>query len=146
MGGLIAGLSIDAIMMGASQSRNEKLAALFYRMRLVEAYGTGIGKIMSSYSKYIKKPMLENADGAFRVILPNCHYETDGDTQKAVTKPGKYESVLKFLQEHGSASRSELEQHLGLSTTRTIMILKEMLTGKMIIKIGSGKTTRYSLK
>ena len=93
MGGLITGLSIDAIMMGASQLRNEKLAALFYRMRLVEAYGTGIGKIMSSYSGYIKKPILENADGVFRVILPNCHYEIDGDTQKNVTKPGTFESV-----------------------------------------------------
>lgn len=42
LGGLVSGLSLDAVMLGASQSRNEKLAALFYRMRLIEAYGTGI--------------------------------------------------------------------------------------------------------
>ncbi|MFR9538492.1 MAG: RNA-binding domain-containing protein, partial [Rikenellaceae bacterium] len=37
LGGLVAGLSVEAIMMGASQSRNEKLAALFYRLKLIES-------------------------------------------------------------------------------------------------------------
>lgn len=146
LGGLISGLSIDAIMMGASQSRNEKLAALFYRMRLIEAYGTGIGKIMSSYSGYARKPVFENADGAFRVILPNCHYMAENDTQIAETKPRTIESILEYMHQHGSATRKDLEQHIGLGTTRTIMLLKEMLTNKMIVKIGNGKKTRYLLK
>jgi len=146
LGGLISGLSIDAIMMGASQSRNEKLAALFYRMRLIESYGTGIGKIMGSYSGYLRKPTFENADGAFRVILPNCHYKSESETQKTETMPGTFESVLKYIHEHGSATRKDLEQHIGLGTTRTIMLLKKMLTDNMIAKIGNGKTTRYLLK
>ena len=37
LGGLVPGLSLEAAMLGASQSRNEKLANLFYRMKLIEA-------------------------------------------------------------------------------------------------------------
>jgi hypothetical protein len=32
-------MSLEAAMLGASQPRNEKLASLFYRMKLIEAYG-----------------------------------------------------------------------------------------------------------
>ena len=46
LGGLVPGLSLEATVLGASQSRNEKLANLFYRMKLIEAYGTGINKII----------------------------------------------------------------------------------------------------
>ncbi|MDW7658502.1 MAG: putative DNA binding domain-containing protein, partial [Bacillota bacterium] len=75
LGGLVSGLSLEAVMMGASQPRNEKLAALFYRMRLIEAYGTGIGKIISSYTGCDNQPVFENVAGAFRVTLPNRHYD-----------------------------------------------------------------------
>jgi ATP-dependent DNA helicase RecG len=146
LGGLISGLSIEAIMLGASQSRNEMLAALFYRMRLIEAYGTGIGKIISSYSRYDKKPSFENADGAFRVILPNCHYNVVIDSHMIASASTAVDRVLKFIGEHGSASRKELEQHLGLGSTRIITLLKEMLNSNMIKKMGNGKFTRYSPK
>ena len=33
-------------MLGISQSRNEKLSNVFYRLRLIEAFGTGIQKII----------------------------------------------------------------------------------------------------
>jgi len=54
LGGIISGLSLDSIMLGVSQSRNEKLANVFYRLYLIEAYGTGIKKIFTNYEKYTK--------------------------------------------------------------------------------------------
>ena len=77
LGGLVSGLSLEAVMMGASQSRNERLAALFYRLKLIEAYGTGISKIISSYKKTGIEPIFENVEGAFRVILPNVNTATN---------------------------------------------------------------------
>lgn len=73
LGGLVSGLSLEAVILGASQTRNEKLAALFYRMKLIEAYGTGISKIVSCYKGLPVQPKFENVEGAFRVILPNTH-------------------------------------------------------------------------
>lgn len=66
-------MSLEAVMLGASQARNEKLASLFYRMKLIEAYGTGISKIMSCYKGLNVQPIFENIEGAFRDILPNTH-------------------------------------------------------------------------
>lgn len=45
LGGLVKGLTLKDIMLGISQCCNEKLAAVFYRLQLIEAYGTGIPKI-----------------------------------------------------------------------------------------------------
>lgn len=38
---LVKGISINDIMMGISVCRNSKLANVFYRLQLIEAYGTG---------------------------------------------------------------------------------------------------------
>ena len=60
LGGIISGLSLDSIMLGVSQSRNEKLANIFYRLHFIEAYGTGIKKMFTSYEKIGLKPTIKN--------------------------------------------------------------------------------------
>jgi len=44
IGGLTPGITLDDIMLGISLARNENLANIFYRLGLIEAYGTGIPK------------------------------------------------------------------------------------------------------
>lgn len=46
VGGLLPGLELEDLMMGASACRNPHLANVFYRLQLIEAYGTGMRKIM----------------------------------------------------------------------------------------------------
>ena len=75
LGGIVYGLSLDSIMLGVSQSRNEKLANIFYRLHLIEAYGTGIRKIFTNYERYNMKPTIKAEVGAFQVVLPNIHSE-----------------------------------------------------------------------
>ena len=40
-------------------------------MRLIESYGTGIGKIQRAYKSEPLQPEFETAKGVFRVTLPN---------------------------------------------------------------------------
>ncbi len=49
IGGLLPGLELDDLMMGVSVCRNPHLANVFYRLQLIEAYGTGMKKIMGAY-------------------------------------------------------------------------------------------------
>lgn len=70
LGGLVNGLTINDILFGISQCRNEKLAAIFYRLKLIEAYGAGIQKIMDSYHDCAVKPQLDLSDNAFKIVLP----------------------------------------------------------------------------
>ena len=51
VGGLLSGLELDDLMMGISACRNPHLANVFYRLQLIEAYGTGIRKIMGGLTR-----------------------------------------------------------------------------------------------
>ena len=59
LGGLVPGLEINSIFLGVSQSRNPGLAAVFYRMKLIESYGTGIGRIQRAYKNRKEQPKFE---------------------------------------------------------------------------------------
>lgn len=62
-------------MLGVSISRNEKLANVFYRLALIEAYGTGVPKIIKSYEDVSAKPKFETSDNAFKITLFNKNAE-----------------------------------------------------------------------
>ena len=142
LGGIISGLSLDSIMLGVSQSRNEKLANVFYRLHLIEAYGTGIKKIFTNYEKYNMKPIIRAEVGAFQVVLPNIHYKKIeekllGDLffNKNTTKiKPLYVDILSFITNKNGATRKEIEEHINLSQTRVITLLKEMLELNLIRK------------
>ena len=140
LGGLVSGLSLEAAMLGASQPRNEKLASLFYRMKLIEAYGTGISKIISCYKGLPVQPKFENVEGAFRVVLPNTH------AQELSVEDEKYLPILRLFEKQKEITRSDVEEALGVGTTHAINMLKEMLGKELIKKVGSGRLTRYVVK
>lgn len=140
LGGLVAGLSLEAAMLGASQPRNEKLAALFYRMKLIEAYGTGISKIISCYKGLPVQPKFENVEGAFRVVLPNIH------AQELSKENKKYLPILGLFEKQKEITRSDVEHALGIGTTYAINMLKEMQDKELITKVGNGRLTRYVVK
>lgn len=140
LGGLVSGMSLEAAMLGASQTRNEKLANLFYRMKLIEAYGTGIGKIISCYRGLPVQPKFENVVGAFRVILPNIH------AQSLSTEDEKYLPVLRLFEKQKEITRNDVEEALGVGTTHAVNTLKEMISKELIKKVGSGRLSRYVVK
>lgn len=75
LGGIVSGLELKSIFLGVSQSRNPNLAAIFYRMRLIESYDTGIGEIERAYKNCASQPEFVTAKGVFRVTLPNRNEE-----------------------------------------------------------------------
>lgn len=133
LGGLVSGLSLEVAMLGASQSRNEKLASLFYRMKLIEAYGTGIIKIISCYKGLPVQPKFENVEGAFRVVLPNIH------VQELSAENEKYLPILGLFKSEKEITRFDVENVLGIGTTYAINMLKEMQEKELIKKVGSGR-------
>ncbi|WP_169717577.1 ATP-binding protein [Sporomusa silvacetica] len=70
MGGLVNGLTLNDILFGVSQCRNEKLAAVFYRLKLIEAYVTGIQKIMDSFRKMLLSLRLSYRIMPLRLFCP----------------------------------------------------------------------------
>ena len=75
IGGLLNGITLEDIRIGISVYRNPKLANIFYRLELIEAYGTGIQKIIDSCSESEFKPQFVTTENAFKIILPNLNYQ-----------------------------------------------------------------------
>ena len=144
LGGLIPGLSLEAIKIGASQSRNEQLASIFYRLRLIEAYGTGIGKIIESYSGQLVQPEFIATDGAFSVVLPNLNgHNTKGQSDKL---PANAQKVLTHMRDHGDVSRKDVEKLLDIKQTASGNLLRELEKANMIEQFGNSKNIMYRLK
>ncbi len=63
------------VMAGVSACRNPDLADVFYRLGLIETYGTGISKIMKAYEGSETKPAIETTRNTFKLVLPNVRAE-----------------------------------------------------------------------
>ena len=147
LGGLVPGLSLEAVMIGASQPRNEKVAALFYRLRLIEAYGTGISKIISSYQGTGFEPLFESTQGAFKVVLPNTNGDSDTNAYVRRDSEGeRFSPIIDLFSEKGEITRRDVEKAMEISTTYAVNTVNEMVKKGLIVKIGKGKNTRYKLK
>lgn len=141
LGGLVKGLTLEAIHMGVSQSRNPNLAAVFYRMNLIESYGTGIGKIYRAYKGLSKQPIFETADGAFRLTIPNMN-----ETNTLTPLSDFSELIIDYIKNNGSIKRSEAEKLTGLKTTAAHNLLKKLCADNRIAVVGSGRNTKFVLK
>lgn len=144
IGGLPVGVSLDDIMLGLSVCRNPKLANVFYRLELIEAYGTGMKKIMGAYENSNKKPVIETTDNAFKIILPNLN-EDVGSLPVADAGSEAERQVLEFIKKNGSISRRETEAAVNLKQTAAGRLLSKMIQKKLIVQIGQGKNTKYRL-
>ena len=69
-GGLYNGLTYEEVMNGHSKIRNKGIANIFSQMGLVEAWGSGIKRILNAAEEYgLPKPKFQEFDNMFRVEL-----------------------------------------------------------------------------
>ncbi|MGN1054996.1 MAG: DUF977 family protein [Erysipelotrichaceae bacterium] len=140
IGGLPDGINLDDILLGISACRNPKLAAIFYRLELIEAYGTGIPKIMSSYKDTGFEPKIEVTNNAFKITLPNLNYSIDEQTETEDNR------IVAFVDKNGFITRKDVEELLGISQTSANRILKDMVDKSVLYRIGNGKSIKYKKK
>lgn len=143
LGGLVKGLNIKDLYLGISESRNPNLANIFYRLKYVESFGTGIGRIIESYNDFEKKPLFMDTDNAFKVTLYNVNYEENKILPSNLTQE---EQIIEYLKRNGKITRLIVESLLNISTTRAKNILKNMVKNEIIIVEDTGKNTKYVLK
>lgn len=152
LGGLVSGLELKSIFLGVSQTRNPNLAAIFYRMRLIESYGTGIGKIERAYKTNQSQPEFETAKGVFRVTLPNrnegqnMETQTDSRIDGDISLDEQKNLIIQYAQENGSVTRKEVEDLIGAGTTKAFRLLKELCEANRLEQKGNGKLSTYVIK
>lgn len=152
IGGLLPGLELDDLMMGVSVCRNPHLANVFYRLQLIEAYGTGMKKIMWAYADIPVQPKIATTNNAFKIILPNVNATpktvkspTEIENAAASVLDSNEEKILQFLMEHPMITRKEAQALLEVSQSTAGRILKAMVDSGQIKQLGGSRTTRYEL-
>ena len=170
IGGVVPGYDpVDLIDGGVSALRNRALANVFARLGYIEAYGTGIPKIRRSYAGIDPGPSFTFLPHAFRVVLPNRNAArrlSDGDDSGKFPPPPvvresadvRYEAarhastaatpregaILALLRKKGTVTREEVQRETGVSLATVLRDLKALLTARRIVKVGSGRNTKYT--
>lgn len=158
IGGLMPGIDLEDVMVGISVCRNQDLANVFYRLHLIEAYGTGMGKIMKAYESMQVKPVIETTKNAFKIILPNINakYETENATVK--TKAGtpvtvhtekklsdEEEKILEYARKHGAITRNDVIGLLEVSASTAARVIRKMVKTNLLEQKGKARNTHYTI-
>ncbi|WP_199674734.1 MULTISPECIES: ATP-binding protein [unclassified Pyramidobacter] len=149
LGGLAKGIAKSDVMMGVSVPRNKKLANVFYRLHLIEAFGTGMLKIKESYDGRPLQDFIEISDNAFKITLPNVNAQRqNSETERLQTRPFQplEQQIMDYIKARNSATRAEVQKALGLSQSAAGRKLKELVVSGMLMRNGEGRSTAYSMK
>lgn len=142
IGGLVKGITLADIMRGVSQSRNMVLANIFYRLKLIESYGTGIQRILESYENKGKPEFLPEAS-SFVTVLPNIQAPDKGRKNTDHAVPEK--EVLDLFKDKKEITRKDVENLLGCSSFPARKVLNSLLQQNKIKVIGNARATKYVL-
>lgn len=149
IGGLAGGISYDDMMLGVSYCRNKNLANVFYRLQLIESYGTGIGKIMSSYGDSEAKPQVQVSPGAFKMVLPNQNQTAPGKqnvpTETKRKTKRQEQALLDLLLKKKRVTRAEAEASLGVSISTARRFLQKLMQDGTVRCEGNGRNAVYVL-
>ena len=160
LGGLVKGITYEDIMLGVSMQRNRHLANIFYRLKLIEAYGTGIRKINGCYADSPVKPKIEITEHAFKITLPNKNYAKEINLLKVKEPSATYQikyseqkdmyslrenNVISLFNDRDTISRKDVENALQVSQATAVLILRSMVNKGILIKENAGKYQKYRL-
>lgn len=160
IGGLMPGIDLEDVMVGLSVCRNQDLANVFYRLHLIEAYGTGMGKIMRAYEGMEEKPIIETTKNAFKIILPNINakYEIKSVSippKEAITNPDsgnkqklsdEEERILEYTRAHGAITRNDVIRLMEVSTSTASRLIRKLVKSNRLKQNGKARNTHYTIK
>jgi ATP-dependent DNA helicase RecG len=139
LGGLVKGITVEDIKNGISQARNTIIANVFYRLKLIESYGTGIKRIVEAYQKQALQPSFNPATASFAVTLPkmiNSRNDDMSDRDKAL-------AVFKVKDK---VTRKDIEVQLDCSKSVAVRILNALIEDGLVEKSGEARAAAYKLK
>lgn len=161
-GGLLPNFTIDEVLRGVSEQRNEKLAAVFYRLGLLEGYGSGYSRMLSAYAGTGKKPEISVTRFSFMLTLPNVNGGLEDVSGRAVIREQpqqvvpavsledlserareRMQKVLQRCRQQPQITRAEAQDLLGVSQSTATLLLNAMVQRGLLVSVGSGPTKAY---
>lgn len=152
VGGLVSGIEAGDIELGISVCRNEALADVFCHLQLIEAYGTGIRKIMKAYEGKVRKPVIETTRNAFKITLPNINSTSDEIYPEEVKEKQltygltiQERKVLEYTRKHEYIRKNDVMELLGVSSSTASRIIRKLLDENLLRQYGKARSSYYEL-
>lgn len=134
-GGLPKGITREEYLGGQiSVLRNPIIGSVFFRLHIIESFGTGIQRINAAYADNKVKPVHEFSENAIKVTLPviAAGENLSGD-EKIV-----YSSMNRI-----GKSSSQIAKNAGFGKNKTLKLLTVLEQKGYITRTGSGRGTKY---
>jgi ATP-dependent DNA helicase RecG len=143
-GGLAPGINYSDLGADISVTRNKRLADMFYRLKLIEVYGTGIPRMIASYKDIEDGCRFEVTDNTFTAVLKNRNAQTDEmiDASKPPKLSESEAEAFRMLQ-NGARTREQLEFGLGVSTSTALRILDKLQKTGLVVRKGTTRGATY---
>lgn len=122
---------------GISCLRNPIIGNLFFRLKYIEMFGTGVTRIKHAYANARIKPQFNITDNVISVILPII------SDKEEISEDEK--EVVNALNNGVHLSSSEIAKTVGFTKTKTLRLLDSLKQKGYIKVIGKGRGTKYSL-
>ncbi len=138
-GGLPSGITKEEYLSGKiSILRNRNLANVFYRLGLVEIFGTGIRRIKQLYEEGLVKPNFEVSENTIKIVLPIFEENLNLTEDERIIYNILSRTMLKSI--------SEITSYVPFGKSKTTQLLKDMAQKGIIIVTGKGRGTKYIVK
>ena len=136
-GGLPNGMTREEYLNGyLSWLRNPAIANVFFRLGLIEMFGTGIRRIRDSYRDAGAQPSFVITDNSITVILPVL------SLSPALTSDEK--ALLDALPPGMLLSGAEIAEKAGISRSKALRLLHSLREKNAVRLYGAWRATRYS--
>ena len=136
-GGLPKGLGKDQYLEGQiSILRNPIIGNVFFRLEIIERYGTGIQRIQEAYKSSVKKPQFDISDNSIKIILPVI--------EKNIDKLTVDEKIIYKVLQFKSLSSGKLVERTGFGKTKVLQIVNKLVKSGFLRKQGAGRSTTYT--
>ena len=165
-GGLYNGLTYEEFMNGHSKIRNKGIANIFSQMGLVEAWGSGIKRILNAAEEYgLLKPRFQEFDNMFRVELflnsfpmtnekekiretSEKHRRSIGEASEVVWRTDlndTQQKIIKLLSEDHQLSAVKLAEKIGVASRNIENNIKKLKEYGILIRHGSPKNGYWEI-
>lgn len=137
-GSLTQGISEEEYINGnLSLMRNPIIANIFFRLDIIEAFGTAIRRIKKSYEDEVVKPEFKVYQNSLEVFLPIIEKSLDLSIDE--------NKVIKALI-NKKLSSSQLGEITGFKKNKLIDILNSLIEKSVVIREGKNRGTKYRLR
>ena len=136
-GGLPHGIYEEEYLNGQiSILRNPVLSYLFFKLKYIEKFGTGIRRVKQTYEQSVVKPKFEVFTNSITIELPRMKETTNQFNEGS-------KNVYAVLKKENAIPRSEVEKLTEYKKDKVIRILNTLIDSNAIEKVGTGRGTRY---